>query len=86
MFCHECETTLPFLDIKELLAEPPISVIICTTPESFADVVVEMDDHTLLRKFLCNSIPDLQSRGVFCEFGVLLQDLIEYNRTIGLTE
>ena len=81
-----CEATLPLLDVKELLAEPAVSIVVTAAPERLADVIVQMDNHALTGKLFCNSVPNLEPGGILSEIGVLLEDLIEHLGTVCLAK
>lgn len=86
MFSQPSETTLPLLDVKELLAKPAISIVVSTAPKRFAHVVVQVNDYALTGKLFCDSVPDLKSRGVLSELGVLLENLIEHLGSVRCTQ
>lgn len=48
MFRHEGEATLPLLDVEKPFTKPSISIVVCTAPESLADVIVQVNDDTLV--------------------------------------
>jgi hypothetical protein len=73
-------------DVKVLLAKPSIPIVVRTAPESFADVVIQVDDNALLRQLFAYGIPYLESRCVSRELWVLFEYLVQHLRSVRLTK